>query len=160
MEQRWLQIDSGAGTPLTRFDGDRASLEFLRYDVSSFAHHLRPAGKTFLIGPGGGRDVLAALAFGDRKVTAVEVNPEILRAVHGTFGDFTGHLDRRPEVEFAADEGRSRLARETDRFDIIQASFVDTVAATAAGAYAFVENGLYTVEGWRLFLTRLEPGGI
>lgn len=160
VEQRWLQIDSGAGTPLTRFDGDPQSLDFLRYDISSFAHHLRPGGEVFLIGPGGGRDVLTAIAFQAKRIEAVEVNPAILAAVHGQFGDFTGHLDRMPGIHFAADEGRSRLARETGQFDIVQASFVDTVAATAAGAYAFIENGLYTVEGWQLFLEHVKPGGV
>lgn len=158
--QLWLQIDSGAGTPITSFDGNLGKIDFLRYDVSSFAHHLRPGGDAFVIGPGGGRDVLAALAFRQRSVKAAEVNPDILQAVNGVFGEFTGHLDRRPDVRFAADEGRSHLAGTGERFDIIQASFVDTVAATAAGAFAFTENGLYTVEGWKLFLGKLKPRGI
>ena len=136
------------------------ALEHLRLDITGFAHNLRPQAEVLVIGAGGGRDVLTALAYRQRSVRAVEVNPNTVAAVNQVFGDFTGHLDRAPNVAFVVGEGRSYLATTRDRFDIIQASFIDTVAATAAGAYAFVENGLYTVEAWKLFLSRLKPRGI
>jgi hypothetical protein len=160
IEQLALQIDSGAGTFLTRFTGDFKPLTYLRYDVTSFAHYLRPQADVLVIGPGGGRDVLAALVFHQRSVRGVEVNPAIVHAVNTVFCDFTGHLYRRPDVSFIVDEGRSYLHKTNDQFDIIQASLVDTVAATAAGAYSFTENGLYTVEAWKLFLNRLKPQGV
>lgn len=160
VEELFLEIDSGAGTPLTRFDGNLDRLDHLRYDVTAFAHRLRQPADVLVIGAGGGRDILTALAFQQRSVRAIEVNPNTVRAVNDIFGDFTGHLDRLPQVTFVTDEGRSYLATTKDRFDIIQASFIDTVAATAAGAYTFVENGLYTVEAWRLFLSRLRPKGV
>ncbi len=158
--QLQLEIDSGAGTAITHFDGRLEPLRFLQYDITSFAHYLRPQSKVLIIGPGGGRDVLAALSFKQVSVHAVEVNPSILYAVNDVFGDFTGRLNKRPDVHFVVDEGRSYLHHEQQPFDIIQASLVDTVAATASGAYSFVENGLYTVEAWRLFLHRLTPRGL
>ena len=39
-------------------------------------------------------------------------------------------------------------------------SLIDTWAATGAGAFTLSENGLYTVEGWRVFLGALKPTGI
>lgn len=160
VQQHFLEIDSGAGTPLTHFDGRFEPIRYLRYDVTAFAHYLRPNGDVLVIGPGGGRDVLTAMSFHHLSVTGVEVNGAILNAVNQVFGDFTGHLDQQPGVRFIADEGRSYLQRTPDHFDIIQASLVDTVAATAAGAYAFVENGLYTTEAWQLFLSKLTPRGV
>ena len=145
---------------MTHFDGRFEPIRYLRYDVTAFAHYLRPSGDVLVIGPGGGRDVLTAMSFHHSSITGVEVNGAILHAVNQVFGDFTGHLDRQPGVRFITDEGRSYLQRTPDHFDIIQASLVDTVAATAAGAYAFVENGLYTTEAWRLFLSKLTPGGV
>ena len=38
IEQRWLTIDGSAGTSIYRFDGNLASLGFLRYDVSNLAY--------------------------------------------------------------------------------------------------------------------------
>jgi hypothetical protein len=90
----------------------------------------------------------------------VEINRDIMATVNGRFGDFTGHLDRDPRVTFVNDEARSYLARTNERFDVIQASFIDTWAATAAGAFSLTENGLYTVEAWELFLSRISPSGV
>jgi uncharacterized Tic20 family protein len=37
-----LTIDAGAETTLTAFDGNLDSVDYLKYDVKSFAHYLRP----------------------------------------------------------------------------------------------------------------------
>ena len=66
-----------------------------------------------MIGPGGGSDVLVALASGSPEVTAVEMNPLMLR--------FVRHFGPRPETstttrrcETILSEGRNFLSR-TDR---------------------------------------------
>ncbi|MEE8177429.1 MAG: hypothetical protein V3T65_05490, partial [Acidobacteriota bacterium] len=109
---------------------------------------------------GGGRDVLSALTFDQKSVLAVEINEDILGAVNGRFGEFTGHLDQNPKVTFVNDEARSYISRQQERFDIIQVSLIDTWAATAAGALVLTENSLYTLEAWKLFLERLTPRGV
>jgi hypothetical protein len=113
-----------------------------------------------VVGPGGGRDILTALAFQQQSVVGVEINEEIVRAVNGRFGDFTGHLDRDPRVTFVSDEARSYLARSPDRYDILQVSLIDTWAATASGAFVLSENSLYTIEGWKIFLDHLAADGV
>ncbi len=158
--QLMLSIDGVADTVLTRLDGDPGALDHLRYDVTNLAHYLRRDAEVLVVGAGGGRDVLSALVFGQRQVVAIEVNEAILEAINGTFGAYTGHLDRRPSVRFVNDEARSYIARLDRRFDIIQLSFIDTFAATAAGAYVLTEHSLYTVEAWRTFLDHLSPRGI
>ena len=57
-------------------------------------------------------------------------------------------------------EARSWFARNQQSFDLIQMSLVDTWAATAAGAYSLSENGLYTLEAWKIFLSQLRTGGL
>jgi hypothetical protein len=158
--QLLLSIDAIADTVLTRLDGSPTALDYLRYDVTNLAHYLRGDGRVLVVGAGGGRDVLSALAFGQRHVVAVEVNEAILHALNHTFGAYTGHLDRWPSVQFVNEEARSYVARLDQRFDIIQVSFIDTFAASAAGAYVLTEHSLYTVEAWRTFLDRLSPDGI
>ncbi len=155
-----LDIDSYAGTELTRYDGDPGSVDHLKYDVTNVAHYLRPDSRVIVVGTGGGRDVLSALAFNQKQVTGVEINEGIIDLVNRRFGDFTGHLDREPRVRFVNDEARSYLARLQNRADIIQISLIDTWAATASGAFVLTENSLYTVEAWRIFLEHLAPGGI
>ena len=157
---RWLHIDAIAGTQLIGFDGDLKKIEFLRWDLPNFVHHLRRDARVAIVGPGGGRDVLTAKLFGQKSVLAVEINGEILRVVNERYGDFTGHLHRDAGTRFVNDEARSYLARNTQRFDILELTFIDTFAATAAGAYTLTENSLYTVKGWKVFLNRLDNDGL
>ena len=160
VRQLQMDIDVAAGTVMTGFDGDVSALAHLKYDVTNAGYWLRPDGDALVIGAGGGRDVLSALTFGARSVTAVEINKDILATVNGRFGDFTGHLDRDPRVRFVNDEARSYVSRTNARFDSIQISLIDTWAATAAGAFVLSENSIYTVEAWTTFLSRLTDGGI
>ncbi len=155
-----LDIDSYAGTELTAYHGEPETVAHLKYDVTNVVHYLRPGSRVVVVGTGGGRDVLSALAFDQKQVTGVEINEGILDLVNRRFGDFTGHLDRDPRVQFVNDEARSYLARRQDRTDIIQISLIDTWAATASGAFVLTENSLYTVDAWRIFLDRLAPRGI
>jgi len=155
-----LDIDSYAGTELTEYHGDPVAVDHLKYDVTNVAHYLRPDSRVIVVGTGGGRDVLSALAFNQRQVTGVEINEGIIDLVNRRFGDFTGHLDRDPRVQFVNDEARSYLARLDDRADLIQISLIDTWAATASGAFVLTENSLYTVEAWRIFLEHLAPRGM
>ena len=155
-----LDIDSYAGTELTAFHGDPEAVAHLKYDVTNVAHYLRPDSRVIVVGTGGGRDVLSALAFNQKGVTGIEINDDILDLVNRRFGDFTGHLDREPRVRFVNDEARSFIARLQDQADIIQSSLIDTWAATASGAFVLTENSLYTVNAWRIFLDHLAPRGI
>lgn len=156
----FLTIDSCAATVLTPFNGNLTDLEYLKYDISNLVHYIRPNSKVLIIGVGGGRDVLSALVFHQQSITGIEVNPNTLNAVNQRFGDYTGHLDRNSKVHLVADEARSYITRSSDKFDIIQASLIDTWAATAAGAFTLTENSLYTTEAWKTFLDHLTPTGV
>jgi len=155
-----VDIDSGALTVMTAFDGRTQPLDYLRYDLTNLAHYLREDADVLVIGAGGGRDVLSALVFDQASIVGLEINSNILDIVNQEFGDFTGHLDRHPKVRFVNDEARSYVARSEDAFDIIQISLIDSWAATAAGAFVLTEHALYTVEAWKIFLEHLKPGGI
>jgi hypothetical protein len=162
LESRELQliIDGVSGTVLTGFDGNLGKLDYLKYDVTNIGHYLRNQADVFIVGTGGGRDILSALAFHQKSVMGAEINPAIVEAVNEKFGDFTGHLDRNPKVTFINDEARSFLASTDKKFDMIMISLVDTYAATSTGAYALTENALYTTEGFVTFLSRLKDRGV
>ena len=63
-------------------------------------------------------------------------------------------------MRIAVDDGRSFVRRTPERYDVIQASLVDTWAATAAGAYTLTENSLYTVEAFNDYLDHLTDDGV
>jgi hypothetical protein len=155
-----LTIDSTAGTKLNRYSGDPTESDFLRREVQNLSHYIRPDADVFVIGVGGGSDVLSALEFNQRSVTGLEINGDIIDIAHRRYADFTGHLADHPRVEIVNDEARSFLARTERTYDLIQISLIDTWAATGAGAFALTENSLYTTEAWDLFLERLQRGGL
>jgi hypothetical protein len=159
IEQRSLTIDGSAGSSIYRFDGNLASLEFLRYDVSNLAYAVPNLKAGAVIGVGGGRDVLSQRLFGVIDVTGIEINPIIIDLLKRRFSDYTA-IATLDGVKFEVDEARSWFARTPRSFDVIQMSLIDTWAATGAGAFTLTENGLYTVEAWQRFLGRLNPGGL
>jgi hypothetical protein len=154
----WASIDGMAGTPITEWNGDPASLDWVQYDVTSLAYRLRN-GHAGVIGVGGGRDILTALAYRNRAVTGIEINRVLIDAITNRYRTFARIADA-PGVRIVHDEARSYLTRASERFDVLQMSLIDTWAATGAGAFTLSENGLYTREGWRVFLHALTPTGI
>jgi hypothetical protein len=154
----WMLIDGGAGTPITQWNGDRAALDWVQYDITAAPYLLR-RGDAAIIGVGGGRDVLSAIWGGSTSVTGVEINSNLLAALQGPYRTFASIADQ-ADVALVHDEARSFLSRTERRFDVLQMSLIDTWAATGAGAFTLTENGLYTLEGWRVFLDVLKPGGV
>ena len=163
-ESLFMDIDSAASTPILKGTGNAADAAYLRYELTALAYHFaeQPAGfRALVIGPGGGRDLLSALAFGATQVDGVEINPIIARDVMlGQFRDYSGGIYAHPRVAIHVDDGRSFVRRSTDRYDVIQASLVDTWAATAAGAYTLTENSLYTSEAFGEYLDHLTDNGM
>ncbi|HET7441968.1 MAG TPA: hypothetical protein VFJ47_11760, partial [Terriglobales bacterium] len=122
---------------------------------------LRPHGEFAIIGPGGGVDVLRAVANGSSKVTGIEINPIIATSImRGRYADYAYHLYEIPEVQIHVSDGRSFIRNSTDRYDVLQMTLVDTWASTAAGAFALSENNLYTVEAFREYFDHLRPDGM
>src|SRR5215469_3189661 len=155
-----LSIDSFADTPVyRRTPGGPSQFAFLNYDVTSFAYLLRGGGSAAIIGIGGGRDALAAWLNGFKRIVGVEINGAIVDLdLHGL--NQWGGLASVPGLVIYRDDGRSFLTRSREKFDVIQASMIDTQAGTAAGARSTTENSLFTVEAWRIFYHHLAPGGV
>ena len=182
---RFMDIDSAASTPILSVAPDLSNAQYLRYELTGLAYHLMEARGTgaqssglgtggsatrraadsgftaLVIGPGGGRDLVSALVFGASKVDGVEINPIIAQDVMtDRFAEFSGRIYTHPRVHVTVDDGRSFISRSSDHYDVIQASLVDTWAATAAGAYTLTENTLYTVEAFTDYFDHLTDNGM
>ncbi len=157
-------IDADASTAIANFDFNHLSptdLGYLLHDGPSIPYLLRPGAKTLVIGPGGGWDIARALATGSHDVTGVEINPiigtEIMRK---KFPQLSRQLYLRPDVHIHIEDGRSFVRRSPEKYQVIQATLVDTWASTAAGAFALSENNLYTTEAFRDYLSHLTDDGL
>jgi spermidine synthase len=158
-----IVIDADASTYLMNTDAKDMTPKW-RHDLmaapSSLANVLRPTGNYAIIGPGGGVDILRAVANGSPNVTGIEINPIIVNDImRGRYADYTHHLYTRPEVHINVADGRSWVRNSREQYDVLQMTLVDTWASTAAGAFALSENNLYTTEAFREYFDHLKPDG-
>src|ERR1700722_16994852 len=158
-------IDADASTYIMNADPKRWQGTEWQKDLMSappaLANILRPRGTYAIIGPGGGVDVLRAVANGSPNVTGIEINPIIANTVmRGRYADYSYHLYERPGVHIQVTDGRSFVRNARQSFDVVQMTLVDTWASTAAGAFALSENSLYTVEAFREYFEHLKPDGM
>lgn len=155
-----IKIDASAATQINNLKSLKPGAQ--AGEITALAHALYPEGaeRVLVIGPGGGRDVLHALDAGARHVTGVEINPLIAETImQDKFAGQSGRLYFDSRVRIVTDDGRSYVRRSAERFDVLQASLVDTFAATAAGAFALSENTLYTVEAFSDYFGHLTERG-
>ena len=157
-----IKIDADAATGISKDASNSAIHQDALDALSALAHNLKRDANVLIIGPGGGNDVMAARVFGQKHITAVEINPIIAHDVMSSepFKSYSGSIYQQPNVRLVVDEGRSFIRNSKDRYDIIQATMVDTWAATAAGAFSLSENNLYTVEAFKDYVTHLTDDGM
>jgi spermidine synthase len=158
-----IVIDADAQSAIMNTDPHDWSPDYrknLMASAPAVANVLRPTGDYAIIGPGGGVDVLRAVANGSPSVTAIEINPLIADDVmRGKYAEYSHHLYELPEVHLHVADGRSWIRNSTERYDVIQMTLVDTWASTAAGAYSLSENNLYTVEAFKEYFQHLKGDG-
>jgi spermidine synthase len=160
-----IVIDADASTYIMNADISRwHGTDWERALMSAppaLANVLRPHGEFAIIGPGGGVDVLRAVANGSPSVTGIEINPIIATTImRGRYADYAQHLYQRPDVHIHVTDGRSYLRATPQNFDVVQMTLVDTWASTAAGAFALSENNLYTVEAFEEYFNHLKLDGM
>ncbi len=164
-DHRWIFIDADAATRIwsgdIAADGYQAPRRIPEVRVASLAYAIRNRGPALVVGPGGGTDIISALYHGVPRVIGVEVNPVIVEDVMGdAFAEYSGGLYRDPRVDVVVDEGRSHVRRSEERYSTIQATLVDTWAASSSGAFTLSENNIYTAEAFGEFLDHLQPDGV
>ena len=160
-----ILIDADAGTHIMNADPKQWEGSDWQQNVMSappaVVNALRPHGDYAIIGPGGGVDVLRAVANGSHSVTGIEINPIIANTImQQRYADFAYHLYQRPDVDIHVADGRSFVRNAQTSFDVVQMTLVDTWASTAAGAFALSENNLYTTQAFREYFDHLKPDGM
>jgi predicted membrane-bound spermidine synthase len=155
-----LMIEGVAGTQIQRFDGDLSKLDFLEYDISALPHYVKKTGSTLALGLGGGFDILMARHFGKEPVVGVEVNPLVGHVVNDVFAGWSGRPYYQPGITVHFENARTWVKRDKTQYDVVTVTWVDSGAATGAGAFALTENYLYTVEAFHDYLARTKDDGV
>jgi spermidine synthase len=113
-----------------------------------------------IIGPGGGRDVVVALLGGVRQITAVEVNPDVVKIVKD-YKEWNGGLysPGNPRVTTVVAEGRNFVRNASSAYDLIMLAIPITKSSRSVEGYALTENYLFTVEAFSDYLNHLSRNG-
>ncbi len=149
--------DGDGMTAITQDTAERAALAWLDQTTSALPYHLHQIEHALILGAGTGADILQADYNGVARITAVELNPQVIALVRDRYAGFAGHLYQRASVH--NEEARGFVAGSDERYDLINIALLDAFGAAAAGLYALNESYLYTVEALEDYLAHLRPQG-
>ena len=156
-----VTLDGDNLMPITALGpDDPETAELARWLPLALPFELRPGAETLILEPGGGFDVLMALAAGAGRVTLAEDNALLLKVVGERYADLTHGLYDDPRVEIVNEEGRAYARRAHARFDVVDIALTDSFRPVTSGAFSLVEDYRYTVEAFVDYLARLEDDGL
>lgn len=156
--QTGLVVDADQTFVLTSMEG--LTPEFLNALPISLPFYLRENAKALVLEPGGGQDVMVALNRGAKSITAVEQNPILVELMRGPSSARAGYVYDHPNVTVVISGGRDFVARDNERYDVIDLALSENFRPVSAGAFSLGENYGMTVEGFRAYLERLAPNGL
>ncbi len=119
-----------------------------------FAPHPR---SVLVLGSGMGNDVAAALRAGSGHVTAVEIDPLILRLGEEFHPE---HPYASPRVAIVNDDARSYIQNTDARFDLVMFSLLDSHTTSSHYSNIRIDNYVYTLEAMQAAKRLLAPGGV
>ena len=146
--------------PIVKYDNNPDSIQYFQKCVDYLAFHLKDSANAFVIGSGGGLDVLALTTFNCKKIIGADFNPSLRDLLLHKLKDYSGGLYTKPNIEIHTDEGRSLLARTDTPIDVLIFPQVGDWFSQAASGAILNEGILHTVEAYEQYFDKLAPGGI
>jgi SAM-dependent methyltransferase len=113
--------------------------------------------RALILGAGSGSDTATALANGVQSVTAVEIDPVIMR-LGARFHPDRPYSD--PRVRLVNADGRAFLRNTTDKFDLIIFALPDSLTLTSSIANLRLESFLFTQDSLAAARQALAPNGV
>ncbi|MFA5011895.1 MAG: hypothetical protein WC644_08040 [Ignavibacteria bacterium] len=137
--------------PLTK-PSDASNLAFVTKDS---------ADKVFIVGSGGGGEVLVSSYYSAKKIIGVEINGILNDLISNKMAGWTGPLIKNnPKVEIITDDARSVIKRRQEIFDVIISAHTISASAVSSGAMSMVENFIMTKEAVKDYLKHLDKEGV
>ena len=114
-------------------------------------------GDVLILGAGSGTDVAAALRHGATHVTAVDIDPVILRLGAERHPD-QPYSD--PRVTVVCDDARHFLRTTTKRYDLVVFALIDSLTVQSSFSGVRLESYMFTKESFDAVRERLSPRGV
>jgi len=131
-------------------------------DASNLAMLLKDdSANVYIIGSGGGGEIVSALSHNAKSITAVEINGILNDLITKAFANtWTAGLARNKKVKIITDDARGYLRGKRIKYDVIISAHTISASAVASGAMSLVENYIMTLEAVKEYFTHLTPQGI
>jgi hypothetical protein len=113
--------------------------------------------EVLILGAGSGTDVAAALRHGAKHVTAVDIDPVILRLGAERHPD-KPYSD--PRVTVVCDDARHFLRTTTKQYDLVVFALIDSLTVQSSFSGVRLESYLFTQESFDAVRERLSPRGV
>jgi spermidine synthase len=127
----------------------------------AFACKKDSAEKVFILGSGGGGEVLVSLYHNANDITGVEINGLLNNLIENKLAYWTGPLIRNnKKVHIITDDARSIIKNDKTLYDVIISAHTISSSAVSSGAMSMVENFIMTKEAIREYLEHLKSDGI
>lgn len=160
-EQIGFFIDGDGPIPVTKLAPDNPLASDLAVNMpSGLAQVLRPNAEMLILQPGGGLEVLSALASGVDSITIASDEPLILEALQGPYQEYSFGLLEDTRVSISPRTSRGSLATSHTKFDIILFALTDSFRPITSGAFSLTENYILTVESLTQALESLKGDGL
>ncbi len=129
-----------------------------KWNAYNMPYHFYPKPPTVLVlGSGMGNDVAAALRNSAGSVTAVEIDPMIIRLGKRLHPE-QPYAD--PRVKIINDDARSYIQNTRSRFDLITFSLLDSHTTSSHYSNIRIDNYVYTREAMTAAKKLLNPNGV
>jgi hypothetical protein len=131
-------------------------------DASNLAMILKKdTASVFVIGSGGGGEILSALAHNAKTVTAVEINGILNDLIEKDYSAYwTKGIAKNKKVNIITDDARNYIRRKRIKWDVIISAHTISASATNSGAMSLVENYIMTEEAVIDYLQHLKTDGV
>src|SRR5882724_11555356 len=113
--------------------------------------------EVLILGAGTGTDVAAALRHGARHVTAVDIDPVILRLGAERHPDMP-YSD--PRVTVVCDDARHFLTITTKKYDLVGFALIDSLTVQSSFSGVRLESYMFTKESFEAVRDHLSPRGV
>jgi spermidine synthase len=128
------------------------------WNAYNLPYHFYPHPNSVLVlGAGTGNDVAAALRNGANRVVAVEIDPLILKLGKRLHFEHPYSSDR---VSTVLNDARSYLQNDSEQFDLIMFSLLDSHTTSSHFTNIRIDNYVYTKEALQAARHHLRPGGL
>jgi len=159
-EQMAMFKDGDSLLAINNFNNDFSTIDYLNYTTNALPYYLIKNPEVFILGLGGGENVLQSLYFHSKKIDVSEIDPQIADILQEKYNDYVGKIYDLPQVHIHIGEARNFLKHTHELYDVIQIPPLESYSMSSVGLSSFNVSHLYTVEAIQDYMQRLKPNGM